>query len=524
MGMSRILSMSVSAAILLAATGVHALAQDLKISMEAKLAVLDPILSTNHASRDHGYMIYDTLLALDADQKVQPQMVEDYSVSPDGTVYTFTLRDGLKWHDGADVVTADVIASIERWQQRDRLGGALKKFVKEIAASDDKTFTVTLTEPSSIILNAFANPSGIPLFIMPERVAKTPASEPITDYTGSGPFVFEADKFQPGVRAYYAKNEAYVPRAEEASGFAGGKVVKVDGVERIEFADPVTAVNALVAREIDYLQTVPVDLMPLIPDDGSIEMAQVDMLGYQIGYRFNHLQAPFNNKLVRQAAMHAVGQKEALQAQFGAVEGFYQECGAAFGCGLPYENDALVDMVVPSNIERAKELLAEAGYQGEKVVLFHVTDLPTLNSVPLVMAQQMREAGFVVELQTLDFQTMLSRRANKGPVSENGWSIFVTNWHATEIQDPIKSAMVSANPEGYAGWADVPEIEAKAQQFLLAGTEEQRVELAREIQELVYDNGVFSPIGIYNRRAGYGSNISGVIKAPANLFWNISKD
>lgn len=523
MKFSKLIPITISALLMTATAGSWALAQDLKISMEAKLTVLDPILSTNHASRDHGYMIYDTLLALDADQKIQPQMLETYSVSPDGLVYKFTLRDGLKWHDGAPVTTADVIASIDRWSKRDRTGGALMKFVSGIEAKDDKTFTVTLTKPTSLILSAFANPSGIPLFIMPERVAKTPPTEAVTDYTGSGPFVFEADKFQPGVQAIYHKNKDYKPRAEPASGFAGGKVVNVDKVERIEFADPVTAVNALVAKEIDYLQTIPVDLLPLVPTDGSVNVMQVDMLGYQIGYRFNNLQPPFNNKKTRQAAVYAIGQEAALQAQFGTTAGFYTLCGAAFGCGLPYENDVLVDMVVPSNIEKAKELLKESGYNGEKVVLFHVTDLPTLNAVPLVMAQQLRDAGFTVELQAMDFQTMLSRRANKGPVSENGWSIFVTNWHATEIEDPIKSAMVSAKPDGYAGWADVPEIEAKTQEFILADSQEKRVQLAKDIQGLVYDNGVFAPIGIYNRRAGVSSNVSGVIQAPANLFWNISK-
>lgn len=498
-------------------------AQNLKIAMESRLSNLDPILSASHQTRDHGYLIYDTLLALDEDQNIQPQMVDIYEASEDGKTYTFTLRDGLKWHDGEPVTTADVIASIKRWGQRDRMGQSLMTIVSEMTAQDDKTFVVTLSEPSSIILDAFAKPSGVALFIMPERVANTPISEAITDYTGSGPFKFVADRFEPGSQAYYVKNEDYVPRDEPASWFAGGKVAGVDSIERIEMPDALTAINALNSGEIDYLQTIPFDLLPMVPEGSDVQTEQLDQIGYQIGYRFNHLQAPFNDKMVRQAAMHAIGQEASMQTQFGDPK-FYTLCGAAFGCDLPYENDVMADVVVDSNIEKAKELLEQSGYDGETVLIFHVTDLSSMSSIPLVMAQQLQNAGFKVELQSMDFMTMLSRRANKGPVSEGGWSIFVTSWHNTEISDPIRSYMISAAGEdGYAGWPSIPEIEAMREDFLRAESQEAREAIAADIQKLVYENGVFAPLGSFARISGYGPNIKGVLKAPANVFWNIEK-
>lgn len=513
---------SVATSVAVLPTALHA--DELTIVMNSRLSVLDPILSASHQTRDHGFLIYDMLFGLDADQQIQPQMLEDYTVSDDGTIYTFNLREGLQWHDGTPVTAADAVASIRRWAERDRLGGALAALITDMTADDEDSFTVTLSEPTPLILDGFSKPSGVPLFIMPESVAATPASEAITDYTGSGPFIFVGEEFEPGARALYLKNENYVPRDEEPSWFAGGKIPGVDRIVRIEMGDPLTRVNALISGEIDFLQGVPIDLLPLIPEGGPVQLAALDELGYQLGYRLNHLQPPFNDRLARQAALYAIGQEDALRTQFGDPE-HYTICGAAFGCGLPYESDMMADMVIESDIERARELLEESGYDGEPVLLFHVTDLTSMSSIPLVMGQQLSEAGFNVQLQSIDFMTMLSRRANRGPVAEGGWSIFVTSWHNTEIQDPIRNLMVAAGGEDdYAGWADVPELEAAVQEFLVAGSEDERVEIAAEIQRLTYEEGVFAPLGSFAGISAYGPAVRGVLPAPATLFWNITKE
>ena len=278
-------------------------ATTLNIVMESRVSVLDPVLSTAHQSRNHGYMIYDTLLALDEQGVIRPEMVETWKVSDDKKTYAFTLRDGLTWHDGAKVTAEDCVASIKRWAQQDRMGRALMKYITDLHADGEKSFSVTLSIQTDLILTAFAKPSGIPLFMMPKRVAETPVTDPITDYTGSGPFKFVASEYKPGVRVVYVKNEAYVPRPEPASGLAGGKVAKVDRVERIEMADQLSAVNALIKHEIDYLETVPFDLLPMVEGLPGVVVERLDTLGYQPVYRFNHLHPPFNNKLVRQAAM-----------------------------------------------------------------------------------------------------------------------------------------------------------------------------------------------------------------------------
>src|SRR5215470_10682376 len=160
----------------------------LKFVPQADLRILDPITTTAYITRNHGYMIYDTLFAIDAKFQVQPQMVDKYEMSKDQLTYTFTLRDGLKFHDGQPVRSADCIASLERWSKRDALGQKLAEATESWKAVNDKTFTLKLKRPFQLALDALAKPSSNVPFIMPERIAKTDASTNITEAIGSGPF------------------------------------------------------------------------------------------------------------------------------------------------------------------------------------------------------------------------------------------------------------------------------------------------------------------------------------------------
>ncbi|WP_313623502.1 ABC transporter substrate-binding protein [Achromobacter sp.] len=497
-------------------------AETLTVVMASKLTVLDPVLTASHQTRNHAYMIYDTLLATDANNKVQPQMADKWEISPDGKTYTFTLRDGLKWHDGTPVKAEDCVASIQRWAQSDKTGRQLMPLVASMDVVDDKTFKIVLNAPADV-LAALGKPSGLPSFMMPKRVAQTPVAQAITDYTGSGPFKFVQKEFQPGVKTVYEKNTDYVPRKEAPSWTAGGKVVNVDRVEWVAMADPMTTVNALLGGEVDYIETVPFDLVPMVKSSPDLTLRVLDKMGYQPMYRFNQLHAPFNNKLVRQAAMYAVGQDDILKAQVGDPE-FFKTCGAVFGCDLPYSSNTRADMIVPSNIEKAKALLKEAKYDGAPVVILHATDIAMASAIPVVMAQQLRQAGFNVQLQAMDFMTMLSRRANRDVPAKGGWSIFVTTWHVSEIMDPLRNYGVSANGEkAWFGWPTVPQVESLRDKFLVAATEPERKQIADQLQDVMLDEGVAITLGQIETAAAYSKKLSGVLDSPAPVFWNIKK-
>src|SRR5215470_18611188 len=185
----------------------------LRAVMHSDLKILDPIWTTAYIVRNHGYMIYDTLLAQDDKGAVKPQMVEKYEVSPDNKTYTFTLRDGLLWHDGKPVTSEDCIPSIKRWAAKDALGQKMMNFVESIDAVDAKTFTIKLKEPTGLVLLGLSKPSSNVPFMMPKRVAETDPNKQIEEFIGSGPFVSGTEESKPGDKTDYVKCEKYKRRS-----------------------------------------------------------------------------------------------------------------------------------------------------------------------------------------------------------------------------------------------------------------------------------------------------------------------
>src|SRR5258707_7206645 len=219
----------------------------------------------------------------------------DWKVADDKLTYPFTLRDGLKWHDGAPVTAEDCVASLQRWGKRDGMGQKLMNFVAGIEATDPKTITLKLKEPYGLVLESIGKPSSVVPFMMPKRIAETPADKAIPEQIGSGPFKFVAAEFQPGVKAVYEKNADYIPRKEPPSWTAGGKVVRVDRVEWITMADAQTAVNALQSGEIDFLEINPIDLATMLAANNDLKVETLSKLGFQTIGRMNFLYPPFDN-------------------------------------------------------------------------------------------------------------------------------------------------------------------------------------------------------------------------------------
>ena len=275
----------------------------LRAVMHSDLKILDPIWTTAYIVRNHGYMIYDTLFATDAEGKIRPQMVDKHEVSADQLVHTFTLRDGLAWHDGQAVTAEDCVASIKRWAAKDSTGQKLMTFVDGMEVKDAKTFVMKLKSPTGLVLLGLGKPSSNVPFMMPKRVAETDPNTQISDFIGSGPFIFKREEWKPGDKTVYVKNDKYKPRAEPASGLAGGKVVKVDRVEWRAISDHQQAVNALLANEIDFIEQPPHDLLPLGLGDSNVRYEDWNPWGNQYTFRPNWLHKPFDNPKVRQAAL-----------------------------------------------------------------------------------------------------------------------------------------------------------------------------------------------------------------------------
>ncbi len=496
----------------------------LRFIAQSDLRVLDPVWTTAYVTRNHGYMVFDTLFAIDAEFVPHPQMVGEHAVSQDQLTYKFELRDGLGFHDGSPVRGADCVASIKRWMARDGHGQTIKTVLDDIRPDGDKGFTIRLKEPFPLLLDGLGKVSSLALFVMPERLANTDPFQQVTEMIGSGPFKFVKEEYQPGHLAVYVKNADYVPRKEPPSWASGGKVVKVDRVEWLTIPDATTKAAALNSGEADWWENPPIDILPVLTANPDITIASADPLPSPIMVKFNHLLPPFDNPKMRQAIVAAADQADFLSALAGDPKN-WQLCPSFFTCGGPMANDAgSTALTGKRDLEKAKRLIAEAGYKGERIVVLDAVDQPVPHTQALVLTDLMKKLGLNVDLQAMDWGTLVTRRASQKPIEEGGWNIFATGWVGADLLDPaVNPALRTNGKNGHFGWPSDDKIEALRIEWLHATSLDERKKLAAAIQERAWEVVPYLPTGQWKPVTAYRKNVKGVIEAPAYLMWNVEK-
>ncbi|MDX8510027.1 ABC transporter substrate-binding protein [Mesorhizobium captivum] len=486
------------------------------------LNVFDPMFTTYVDTVTHGLAIYDTLFALDSKYMPQPQMVGKWGVSDDKKIYTFELRDGLSWHDGSAVTAADCVASIRRWGQVNPGGQLVMSRAKDISKKDDKTFTIALEEPLGLLLELLAKEVGPVPVMMREKDANRPATEQVTANIGSGPFKFNEALAKPGANFTYERNEKYVPREEASDGLAGGKVVKVDRVIWEVITDQQTAFAALQSGEIDYIGAPAPDLYSMIESDPNLQL-NLPKSNDVFFMRMNCLQKPFDNVKARQAMLNLVDQEAVMRTTYPPE--YIRTITSFFGNDTLYSNDENTGWFKKGgDPEKAKQLFKEAGYAGEKVVVLQRTDWTEAGNMAQFLAATLRKIGVNAELAPVDSSASRVRRAKKGPVENDGWSIFITSESSYSSSDPVGNVTLSANGEGgWFGWPKSDEYEALRAQWAFVDTG-QRKALARKMQQLQWDfvgtvllgEGVTPTV---SRKA-----LTGLITFPdCTPFWNMEK-
>jgi peptide/nickel transport system substrate-binding protein len=299
--------------------------QTLRFVPHAELKILDPVWTAAYITRNHGYLVYDTLFGTDESLQIKPQMVDRTTVSPDGMKYMFTLRDDLRWHDGQPVLSEDCTESLKRWGKKDPFGQLLMANTAKIAPVDKKTFTLELAERFGPVLDALGKPSSNVPFMMPARIASTSADQQIKEVVGSGPFKFAKDEWQPGEQAVYVRNPDYIPRDEPPSGSTGGKRAYLDKVIWRFIVDPWDAANDLAAGEVDWWEQPPLEFIPKIEQSADLQTFLVDPLGAQGWLRPNWLHPPFNNKKARRSLLYMMDQVTYLHWSIGQPQ-YYRPC------------------------------------------------------------------------------------------------------------------------------------------------------------------------------------------------------
>src|SRR5713226_8832906 len=400
-----------------------AAARTLRFVPQANLANFDPIWGTQYVVRNASAMVWDTLYGVDEELQPQRQMVEAEEVSPDGLTWTFRLRPGLKFHDGEPVLAKDAVASINRWAAREPMGGMIKAIENELTAVDDRTFRWSLKRPYPKMLLALGKMVPVCCFVMPARIAATDPFRQINEYVGSGPMRFLRSEWVPGAKAAFEKFDGYVPRQEHASWLAGGKNIAVDRIEWTVIPDPATASAALQRGEVDWLEVVLPDLLPVLRKNPNIAVAIHDPRGLAGFLVMNHLFPPFNDVRARRAILMAINQEDYMRA---LSDDEWTPMAGCFAPGTPlYNEDGGEILKGPRRLDLAKQLLAEAGYAGEPITLMAAQDLPSHKVWGDVTADLLRHLGVKVDYAAVDWGTLNARRTQKSPPNQGGWHMYV---------------------------------------------------------------------------------------------------
>ena len=494
----------------------------LRFIPQANLTALDPVWTTAVITYNHAYMVYDTLFGYDGAGNIRPQMCAGHEISADGLTWTFTLREGLMFHDNQKVRAQDCVPSLMRWGSRDSFGQHLMRYVNEIVALDDKRFAIRLKKLCPQLLFGLG---ARQCFMMPERVAIRPGTEQLTDPIGSGPFRFLKDEWVSGVSAAYARFDGYVPRQEPAMFFAGGKVANFSRVEWTVQPDPATAAAALQRNETDWVELPLIDLVPMLKKSPGVNTAILDPGGWLMFMVLNHLNPPFDNLKIRQAVQKVVDQQVFVESVVGDQKELALIPTPLFPPTMPMGNKAGMERWNgPRDIAGAKRMIAEAGYKGEPVMLMAPSDQPALMQMSEVARALFLSIGLNVDYRVMDWGSVVTRRANPNPVDQGGWGAFISVMSTLTGANPVSMLPLRGNGrKGWFGWPTDEKLEQLREAWFDAPDLAAQRAIAEQVQLRFYETVPFLTLCRMQQPTAFRSDIKDLVSASFPVFWGVRR-
>ncbi|MFO1025179.1 MAG: ABC transporter substrate-binding protein [Acetobacteraceae bacterium] len=498
-------------------------AQVLRFVPRYGVATLDPVWTTDTATRAFAVQVWESLYSVDEKLNPKPQMAAGHRVEDDGKRWVITLRDGLRFHDGQPVLGRDCVASINRWMKRDAVGRTLALRVDALEAPDDRTVVFRLNKPFPQLPFALgkAQPNVLP--IMPERLAQTDPTKQVTEIIGSGPYRFVANEFAAGTLTVLSRFADYVPRDEAPNGTAGGRRAFFERVEWRVLPDPATAAVALQKGEVDWVETPLPDLIGRLRQSRDVTVGIADPHGNYLLLRPNHVSGPTAQAQVRQAIMAALDPREIMDAVTGGQPDMYTAPVGAYLPGSPSDSKAGMERLGPKPKAEIKAMLAAAGYSNQRLVALHPADVAPVDAAFQVIVRRLAEAGFTIDDQVMDQATVIQRRNNREAPDKGGWSLIMANAPAADHVSPMVALALRSGPAAWVGWPTDPQIEVLRERWIDSADPAEQQQLAAQIQELALTDGFYVPVGHFLGQSAWRSNLSGILRASAPIMWNVRK-
>ncbi len=522
--MRRRLFLGAAAVAPLARPAIGGVTKTLIFVPQTNLTSLDPVWTTATPTRNFALMVYEGLYGRDQQFNPRPLMLEGHTIENDGKLWTMRLREGLTWHDGTKVLARDCVASLRRWMKRDATAPIIMDRVVSFEAEGDREIVWKLRKPFPLLPHFLSKVQPQPV-MMPERLAATDPFKQMTEIVGCGPLKFLPDEYVSGSHMAFARFDKYVPRQEPASYNAGGHKVNVDRVEWRVIPDPATASAALTAGEVDWVELPQPDLIPLLERTNRVVTGLLDIYGTVSILRPNQLTAPTNNAALRRAMLAAIDQKETMLAAMGEVPDSWKAPMGFIVPGMPSATEAGMDKVRQRKTQdELKRMVEQSGYKGERLAFMHPTDQLIYHAVATVAVDAFRKIGIEIDEQMLDWGTVIQRRPSKEPVDKGGWSMFPAGAPAPEFVDPMLSGPMRSNgANAWFGWPDDPKIEAAYAAWLDAAHDPERRKLEADYQLAAFESVPVIPCGTYMPHAAWRSNLTGLVKGSAPVFWGVEK-
>ncbi|WP_312794814.1 ABC transporter substrate-binding protein [Tianweitania sp.] len=466
---------------------------------------LDPMTSTADLVGIVTQHIFETLYTFDAKWNVTPLLAESLpEISADGKTYTIKLRDGIKFHDGSDMTSEDVVASLNRWTKLASRGKQAAEFIETITATDPATVTIQLKQSYAPLASLLAFNNSAAIILPAEKQADV-----MTDFVGTGPYTLKERKADQYIQLQ--RFDGYKSREGESDGYGGARHQYLDEIRFVPVPDPNTRVEAAVSGQYDYIDALPVESFDRLKSAQATQPLVLKPFGYPI-FVFNTAEGNVKNVEIRRAIRQALSMEDMLAAAFGSTD-FYALDGNIYPSNFAWSTDAGVEGNYNiADPEGAKEAATAAGYDGKPIRILTSRQYEFHYKMAQVAAEYLKLAGFAVDLQVVDWATLTQRRADKGL-----WDIYIT--HSPFLPEP---ALIGSLSPSSPGWWNTPARNAAVAAFSSEVDPEKRLKLWADVQKTMYDEVPYMKIGDFNGVSSKSTKLEGVEASPWPYFWNAS--